>query len=199
MTMEFSYSLPLQGMLSWLILRSSVGSLTYRCFRFQLVPSMKLYWPILWMSLGSSFMLSHKAMSELLPSGLVLCLPHTAGLWRSSNTISGLLIGIVIWFWRGHSFYVLYVPSVCDCLSTCASIFLVLCWRPEMRVVPISLLAAWLPRLFWSQALMWLESLKWRFKIYLANRPRWSPMPSWGVKIRLKLRSLLLFMLRCLI
>jgi hypothetical protein len=40
---------------------------------------------------GSSFMLSHRARSELLLSGLVLCLPRTVCLPRSSSTISGLL------------------------------------------------------------------------------------------------------------
>lgn len=194
MTMGLSYSLPLSGMLLWLILRSSARLLGCQCFRFPPVPSMKWCWLLCWLNSGSSFMLSRRARSELLPSGLVLCLPRTWCLWRLSSTISGLLLGIVIWLWRGHSFY---MPSVCDCLSVRASIFLVLYWRPEMRVILVSLSVDWLPKLFCNQALMWLESLKCRFRIRSANRPWWSPMLSWGMKIRMKPLSRFLFMLRC--
>jgi hypothetical protein len=78
MTMGLSYSLLLQGMLLWLILRSSARLLGCLCSRFLSVPSMKWCWLLPWMISGSSFMLSHRARSELLPSGLVLCLPRTA-------------------------------------------------------------------------------------------------------------------------
>jgi hypothetical protein len=60
MTVGLSYTLPLQGMLLLLILRSSVGSLTCRCFKFRPVPSMRLCWLLPWMSTGNSFMLSHR-------------------------------------------------------------------------------------------------------------------------------------------
>jgi hypothetical protein len=92
MTMGLSYSLPLQGMLLWLILRSSVRLLGCQSFRFPPIPSMKWCWLLLWMSSGSSFMLSHRARSKLLPSGLVPCLPYTACLQRSSRTTSSLIL-----------------------------------------------------------------------------------------------------------
>jgi len=91
MTMALSYSPPLQGMLSWLILRSSARSSGCQYFKSLPVPSMTLFWLHLWMSSLSSFMLSRRVRSEPLPSGLVLCLPRTACSRRSSSTIFGLL------------------------------------------------------------------------------------------------------------
>jgi hypothetical protein len=52
----------------------------------------------------------------------------------------------------------LYMPSVFACLSVCASIFWALFWRPMMRAIPVSCLAACSHRLFYSQASVLLAS-----------------------------------------
>jgi hypothetical protein len=67
-----------------------------QCFRFRPVHSMTLFWLRLWMSFVSSFMLSHKERSDPLPLGLVPCLLCIACLQRSSSTIFGLLLGVII-------------------------------------------------------------------------------------------------------
>jgi hypothetical protein len=52
----------------------------------------------------------------------------------------------------------LYMPSVFASLSVCASIFWELLWRPVMRVILVSHLAAWSNRLFYRQATVLLAS-----------------------------------------
>jgi hypothetical protein len=96
MTIGLSYSLPLQGILLWLILRLSARSLECQFFKSLLVLIKKLYCLLPWMSSGNSFMLFPKVRSDLFPSRLVLCLPRTACFQRSSSTISSLLLGEVI-------------------------------------------------------------------------------------------------------
>lgn len=112
MTEGWFFSPPLHGTLSLLILRSSASSLGCLCSKFLPAHLMRLSCLLLWMSFENFSMLSLMVRSVPLPSGLVPCLPRTTFLPRSSSTISGLWLGTVISYWRGHS---LFMPSVCAC------------------------------------------------------------------------------------
>jgi hypothetical protein len=77
MTMALSYSLPLTGILLWLILRLSARSLECQYSRFLPARTMKLFCPRPWRSSWNSFILPLRVRSDLLPSRSVLCLPRT--------------------------------------------------------------------------------------------------------------------------
>jgi hypothetical protein len=58
------FSLLFRAIFFRLIHRSSTGFLVYLCFIFQQIPSMRFWSLLLWINLGISFMLIHRARSE---------------------------------------------------------------------------------------------------------------------------------------
>jgi hypothetical protein len=95
MTAGWFFSPLWMGILSLLILRSSVRSLECLYSRSLAARTIRWYY-LIWMISETFSMLSLRERSVPLPSGLVPYFPYTACLPRLSSTTSGPLLGAVI-------------------------------------------------------------------------------------------------------
>jgi len=138
-------------------------------------------------------MLIHNVMSELmLISRSVPSLTHTSCSRRLFYKISGPQLVEVSLFWRWLNFCMLYLWG---CLFACASTSSTLCSIWEMIMLQVFLLHAWSRRSIFSLWQISLQSPRWEFRTPLAVRLSWSLMPSFGMKVKEKLHSLLQFRL----
>jgi hypothetical protein len=84
------------------------------------------------------------------------------------------------WLWKRPS---LCMPFTFAYLSACANILWLWCWRLVMSIIPVSHLAAYSLRSFFSSASSLLESPRWRFSSLSANKHWWSQMRNCGERI----------------
>lgn len=128
----------------------------------------------------------------MLTSRLVPSLPRTNCFQRLFCTIYGPQLVGVSSFWRRPNFF---MPYVWGCLCACASTSLTVCWRWEIITLQGFHLRAWSRSSTFRLWQIYLLSPRWEYRTLLAVRLQWSLMPSCGMKVKMKLLSLLHFSL----